>query len=398
MSKFDLNNPLDFARLTLSDAGALLNAFMPGVDPSDWNILEGSYNGVLFHVFVSKSDYQAALSNIQDSGGRRKVRYAFPYRDGQTTDDLGRKAESYSMDILIHGLRYQSGLSSLMREFNKPTPGTLIHPVRGKLTVAVDDFSIQHSSESRNAAILKVVFIEHNFTIGSFRELKDKTVKSALAKTLEAFGIIENAILQVQGQIKFAQSLKNQIVAALNEYNAGYAKTVSAINVSFNSRGSADIPTLLPVNDGGTLNPNGTLSTDTFPIAGPLSSTPSSVSQVSQPKSASELTSELNARRAEARAIMDAMLGQGANSLQMHNSVVGMRETLVLLQDALEAGIASSQSQVIQYVTPRVMSVREIAFANGIGVSRFAEIIILNPDLESINFVPKDRSLKVPIS
>ena len=86
MSKLDLNKPLDFARATMGDLGAVLQTFT-GQDAGDWDIQEASYNNVVFHVFASKQIYNGAISQINDSGGRRKVKYQFPYQDGQTTDD-----------------------------------------------------------------------------------------------------------------------------------------------------------------------------------------------------------------------------------------------------------------------------------------------------------------------
>ena len=135
MSRFDLGSSADFSRLTQQSLGSV-SQLIDGRDPGLWDLLEGSYNGVLFHVFRSKVDWQGALSQIQDAGGRRKVKYQYPYRDGQTTDDLGRKPGSFTMEIVIHGLRYMRGLAALEREFDKPTPGTLIHPIRGQMTVA----------------------------------------------------------------------------------------------------------------------------------------------------------------------------------------------------------------------------------------------------------------------
>lgn len=400
MSKFDLNNAADFARVTLSDTAAILQQFYPGENPDQWSILEGSYNGVLFHVFQSNSEYQAALSSVQDSGGRRKVRYSFPYKDGQTTDDLGRKPETYTMDVCIHGVRYLQGVAALLREFNKPTPGILVHPVMGRIQVAVDSWDITHSPEARNAAVIRITFIEHNFTIGTVSELKQKTLKSALAQALDGFQKIEAAIIAVQANVKFAQSLKNSISTALTNFNAGYAVILSQINVSFNKAGSADIPTLLPVNEGGLQNQNGSLASNTFPVAGPLASVPASElsSSTTAAVAASELTKSAVALRDELSATIRLMLSQGEDSLPMHDSIVGLRETLILMQTALEAGVASSQAQIVQYVLPRVMSLREVAFENGLPVNRYGDIAILNPALESVNEIPAGTSLQVPIS
>lgn len=401
MSKFDLNNGADFARVTLSDTENILAQFYPGQSPNAWSILEGSYNGILFHVFQSSSEYQAGLGSIQDAGGRRKVKYSFPYRDGQTTDDLGRKPYSYSMDLIIHGIRYMKGLGALLLEFNKPTPGILVHPVMGKIEVAIEDWTITHSSESRNAAALHVVFTEHNFTIGSISDSgQSATLKSALSKAINGFQKIQSAIIAVQGAVAFSQQLKNTISDSLERFQSNFASILSSINVSFNKAGSTDIPTLLPVNEGGLREPNGSLASDTFPVAGPLSDVPTTqlTSTTVAAVAATEITKQVVAERVRVASTIQLMLSQGEGSLPLHDAILSLRETLILMQDALEAGVASSQAQIVQYVVPRLMSLREIAFENGLPVGRYGEIAILNPSLESVNYVPKGTSLQVPIS
>ncbi len=263
MSRFDLSNAADFARLTGGTLGQLVSDFA-GRDPGEWQLLEGSYNGILFHVFQSKSDYQAALPRITDTGGRRKVKYSFPYKDGQTTDDLGRKPQGFEAEILIHGERYMNGVIRLMAEFNKPTPGEFVHPVMGKMTVAVEDIQISHSSDTRRAALLKVTFTEHNFSVGDLGLVKDPSVKGALAQALDAFQKIESAILQVEGAVSFARTIKNQIKQALDEYKFQFGVTLTAMNGIFNPGSSTDIPSLLPVNEGGTRNSDGTLEDPLF--------------------------------------------------------------------------------------------------------------------------------------
>ncbi len=401
MSRFDLNQPLDFARATMGDVGAVLADFAGG-DPTQWDILEGSYNGILFHVFQSKSVYQGALSKIQDTGGRRKVKYKFPYKDGQTTDDLGRKPNSFKMNIMIHGNRYMEGFNALLNEFDKPTPGELVHPIRGSLTAVVEDLEMTHSSEDRKAVVLEVTFIEHNFTIGSFRDFKDPSVKGALAKALETFAAVENAILQVEGVVKFARSVKNKIQNGLREFQLNYAKTLRDLNVAFNGGGSTDLPGLLPVNEGGTRNADGSLTTDTFLTvrtpSDPFQSVPVGSSSSSAALTTSQLTQNVNVLRDEVEAVIEdmktALDGQGA--LILYYEILELKRSAVLVQEVLEKGVASSKSQVIDYTLPRLMSIREVAFATGLDVNRVGEIDILNPELESVNYIPKGTVVKVP--
>lgn len=406
MGRFDLNDAADFARLTGSGPASVL-LDLTGRDPSQWDILEGSYNGVLFHIFQSKEAYQGALSQVSEQGGRRKVEYAFPYQDGQTTDDLGRRAESITLDIVIHGNRYLQGFTRLMKELQKPTPGVLVHPIRGDITCGMKDYQITHTSAQRKAVAIQLTMIEHNFTIGEFGRLgslKDSTFKGAIAKALAIFAEFDRAIANTQGAVFFAQSLKNKIVAALEDVKTGAAGLLAQMNQAFNSGSSADLPTLLPVNEGGTGtggSAGATFTTVTSPND-PFASVPQSVvsSSTSQAIAATQITKDVNTLRASIAAVIADISsgGGGQGALLMYDEILELKRSAVLLQDALEKGIASSQARIVEYVTPRVMSLREVAFANGLDVDKVLELDLLNPSLLSTNHIEAGTTLQVPVS
>lgn len=404
MSKLDLNNPLDFARLTLGNVGALIQDFA-GRDPTQWDLLEGSYNNIKFHVFTDTSEYQAALATVTDSYGRRKIKYKFPYVDGQTTDDLGRAPSTYSFDILLHGQRYLIGFQKLITEFNKPTPGTLIHPVLGKIVVAVETWEIVHTNEKRQAMMLKVFFTEHNFTIADFTKLKvaDKSVKSSLVKALEAFQKIEAALVNVEGAVTLVRTVKNRILQNLDIYNTSYGTTLTKMNRAFNNNSNTDIPSLLPVNEGGTRNPDGSTISDQFPIVrsinDPFNTLP--IDALQQPIASvitvQQLYKDLLNLRDSVTSIINDIKDNGA-ALELYDDILNLRQTAISMQEVFERGSASSQAQVVEYITPRLMTLREVAFANALNPNRVEDLDLLNPELESINYIPKATSVKVPIS
>lgn len=403
MSRFDLSSPADFSRITQQSLGQI-SQLIDGRDPAEWDLLEGSYNGVIFHVFRSKVDWQGALARVQDTGGRRKVKYQYPYRDGQTTDDLGRKPGSFQMEIVIHGLRYMQGFRAIMAEFDKPTPGVLIHPVRGQINVVVEDFQIAHTNDQRKAVALNVTFIEHNFTIGNIRDLKDTSVKSKLAAALEIFKKIDATINKIEAATLFVRGVKNQIKALLDQYKNTNGQVLTEMNVAFNlGAGSNDIPALLPVNDGGTRDSNGTVTTNDFlvvrSVSDPFNNLPVSLlSQTTQQALAAvQIQKQIESARDQATAIIEALIDNGG-ALEFYDDIVDIRASVNQVQDVFESGVASSNAQVIDYVTPRLMSLREVAFANGIPVERIQEIDLLNPSLLSTNFIEAGTSLKVPVS
>lgn len=440
MPKFDLSDAADFSRLTQGTLGNL-NSLFGGRDPREWDILEASYNGIKFHVFSLSTDYkgrdadtltgeqlearktvwQAGVGQVNDTGGRRKVKYQFPYRDGQTTDDLGRKPQSFEIEAVIHGPRYREGLNLLLREFDKPTPGKFVHPVHGELDVVVEDWGQRHSHENRKAVELRITFIEHNFTVGDIRKFDDASVKSALSKALAVFKFIDKAISKVEGAQLLARGIKNLIKSYMNTYKGDTARTLSRMNQTFNTKGgSVDIPALLPNNLGGTgiaTSASGGVSSGR---ATNLTSTSSSVvtdenfvvvRSISDPFNGipvadlnektvaaiavTELTKEVQIIREQAAAIIKAIQANGA-SLELHDTVVDMRQTIVLIQSVLETGIASSNARIFDYTVPRTMSLREVGFLNGITPDRVMELDLLNPSLLSVNYIEPGTILKVP--
>lgn len=402
MSRFNFQDPLDFTRLTSGSLGALVLDFA-GRDPSEWVLLEGSYNGILFHVFQSKTSYQAALPRMNDTTGRRKVKYSFPYRDGQTTDDLGRKPQGFEVEVLIHGKRYQEGLFALLAEFNKPTPGVLVHPIRGRIQAVVEDVSISHSSEQRQACMMKITFSEHNFSIGELGLEQKDTTKSALSKALAAFQKIQAIVTNVEGAINFTRTIKNRIKQSLEEYSFRFGTTMTNMNATFNQGSSTDIPSLLPVNQGGTFNSDGTVTSELFvtsrSVSDPFNSVP--VDQLT-PETATalavdEITKQVSALREEAAALINDIQDSGG-ALELYDDIIQIRQTVVLMQDVLEVGVKSSNAQVLDYLTPRDMSIREVAFANGISVEEVQQIDLLNPSLESVNFIAKGTRMRIPLS
>lgn len=405
----------DFAKNSFGGAIALLNQFNNGA-PQPWDIFEASYlsnasialkkDPVLFLIFESQASYSAAVSQIVDQQGRRKVKYQYPYRDGQTTDDLGRKPGAYTFNVLIFGDNYLVGLQNLISELNDPTPGILTHPIFGDIQVVPTDFSLTHSHEQRKAVQLSLSFEEHNFSIAQLTDITpvDKTVTSKLAKLAAAFGKIANVIDAVKANVQAVQSVKNGIVQSVQEFQTGFAALAASLNATFNP-GGPTLPALLPVNVGGLQNSDGTLNTTPSTVispSDPFASVPvSSLSQGAQVALATQtLSKNMQTQRDNITAIIESLkaVGNGQGGLVFHDNILDLKTIAIDMQDALEAGIASSNSRVVQYVTPWDMTVREVAFANGLTPGQGIEIALLNPQLGSLNQIPSGTSLMVAVS
>lgn len=414
MSNFDLNKPADFAKLTMSPIANV--AFqLAGLDPSKWDIKEASYNAVKFHVFISKEDYNAGLSKVSDKGGRRKVKYLYPYKDGQTTDDLGRKGYTYEFDAILHGQNYEQGLTDLLTEFDDPTSGTLVHPLYGEIEVVIEDWELTHEHESRQAVKLHLVFSEHNFSIGEVNDLSGGSssfLKKALNDALAAFAMIENVITEIQGKVTLANTIRSLLVNGMEYYKTGFAQNLAKINATFNPPKknktiqdvNNDLSSITHIAGGGNRKSDGTLASTTARVSispsDPFASVPlddlrlSTISAINT----KQAINDTNVLRDQAtdliKQLKSTLNGQG--SLEFFDQINAIKSSVILMQKALETGIKSSRFNIIKYDVPRTMSLREVAFLNGVALENVSEIEILNPFVLSTNFVEKGTVLQVP--
>lgn len=436
MSNLDLGTIPGFTGATstlaaTSNSLAQLAALF-GRPPEEWDIEEASFNDVVFHVFVSKQPWQGALSQIQDTGGRRLAKFMFPYTDGQTTDDLGRAPESFDLEIMLFGNNYLQGLVKLFRELQKSTPGELIHPVRGTVICRMESYSLVHSCEANKAVKINLKFVEHNFTLSSYGTIAlDKNLKSYLGDLAKAFQTLNAMVNKIKALTNFVNTIIGIASGLIETFQNLLALAGSNINTLFNKGSSTDIPTLKPVNIGGLLNTTATTATGavtqvTTNIATVTNSVFSLVTRTNDPMlkiPVEQLTTATaiaiaaqtvqkqveEARLAAENAIaylssiqansgqVDTTTQTVDGSIQFYDEILDIRKTVVTLQNAFELGLKQNKTRIIEYTTSRVMSIREIAFANNISIENISDIDILNPELLSVNNIPKNTVLKVPV-
>lgn len=454
----DLSKKADFLLATGSAISEVAGLF--GRDPSEWDIEEASYNNVPFLVFKTKVSWGGAVPTIRDSGGRRLSQLQFPYRDGQTTDDLGRKPEAFDVEAIIFGNSYVAGMKILLRELQKPAPGLLVHPVRGVVTCKMVDYELRHEHQSRKAVILSLRFVEHNFTLASYGRIADvKNFKSILSTLIAGFQVLNNLYNKVRAAVNLYNSVINTINTLVASYESAFSDTLVSLNQVFNKGTSIDLPALLPVNQGGVLLPDGTLSQgvitsasvpndpfrsvpvaqlqaaieasqQVFATAGTTGSSSFSTSDEGSQiagvstlgistETAANLSASLqsiiarnkvNSTRAIAQELIQTLeavqfnqpslkpLGeQSDGSLEFAPEILDIKRMNNLLQDAFETGAAAAQIGARIFTTPRLMTLREIAFAANISIDRVPEIDLLNPELDSTNYIAARTEIVVPL-
>lgn len=391
----DLAKPADFAKLTLSNASSLAN-LLSGGTVEVWDVQETSYGHenfqVKFHIFETPADYDAGVSGVDDKGGRRKAIFRFPYRDGQTTDDLGSQGREFEIKAIIHGKTYKTALKKLLFQLDQPQPGELIHPINGKIKVVPLDWNVTHSSESVQAAMITIKFITHDFEVSfdNSKKVIPKTFKNAISAAVGFFAKIDNVLNKVTSNILAATQLKNAAIAAIKSYKDLFNTSLQKMNATFNSDGtSTDIPALNPTNTGGV-----------FPVAGSLNSVLQSIpdsaitSNISIALGTQQATDNVKQLIANLNATI-VVMSDGDGAILFRDEILELKRSALAVQATLELGIQSSQAQIRNYKLPRLMSVREVCFANNLSLERVYDLEVLNPNLESLNFIPKGTIVKV---
>lgn len=85
-------------------------------------LLPASFKGVSFLMMSS---------NI--SGGRKDVKHSFPNSNKQTIEDLGLSPKVFSISAVITGENYLQDRDRLLSALEQGGPGTLVHPMYGRL-------------------------------------------------------------------------------------------------------------------------------------------------------------------------------------------------------------------------------------------------------------------------
>jgi hypothetical protein len=387
----------------LAGASNLLGS-LTGAISQQWDIDEGSYghNGlqILFHVFKTATDnFDAAVDQVQDTSGRRKIPLIFPYTDGQSTDDIGRNGEIFDVNVLIFGPNYKNQYKKLLKELNDPRPGDLIHPVRGKITVAANDWVTTHSSDKKQAVALRIRFIEHSFSV-SFSDIPNsKNVQSALTTAIGFVAKIANTVATVQSVAFVAIATKNLVASLLSKNGDDYSSTLTKLNQTFNPGNLSLIPGLAPTVAG--------QDPSLFSVATSPSNAFSGTAQVQTGQASQALTSALAAQQAvdtvaalrlsfaDSITQMAATEG-GQGSLIFYDQILILKQSVVSITKVLELGLQSSNNKIVNFTTPRDMSVREVCFANGLVPDNSIDVEVLNPNLLSLNLIPKGTLVLVP--
>lgn len=210
----------------------------------------GAFRGVPFH-----------LKNSSSTGGRRTVLNEFPLRDTPDTEDMGRRARQFSLTMTLIGPDYMDQRDRLIEALETAGPGTLMHPFRGELRVAVlGDYSCEESTEQGGLARVSVTFVESGETprpdsvvVQGFagNEAADALEEDALSEFLDKFAVagwVSSVAEEAQGMLGEAMSAVTDAV--------GYAEGLAGDAIGFAQNAAGKI-----MSGGGLLQGAGSFGT-----------------------------------------------------------------------------------------------------------------------------------------
>ena len=102
----------------------------------------------------------------------------------------------------------------------------------------------------------------------------------------------------------------------------------------------------------------------------------------------------------QARAAITAAIAEVNTNMGNYgyDIVVQYRGLATSIQQAVESSLAATQSLVTIYLVQQPMSLRQVAFANGLTADDQNAIEALNPYLASVNYIPAGTQVTVPVS
>jgi len=81
--------------------------------------------------------------------------------------------------------------------------------------------------------------------------------------------------------------------------------------------------------------------------------------------------------------------------LAFETQILDIKRIAILLQEAYDIGSAQAKLGIKTYTTPKLMSLREVAFVNNLDVEDVGMLDLLNAELDSVNYIPSGTEVIV---
>jgi len=102
------------------------------------------------------------LLSTTDSNKQSVVTHSIPYTNGGNVEGTGFDPQAFNFTAIFYGEYYESRLDNFENALRQSGDGELMHPIRGLLTVTVQDYQVKHLEDEVETARVDIVFIEQD--------------------------------------------------------------------------------------------------------------------------------------------------------------------------------------------------------------------------------------------
>lgn len=178
---------------------------------NDWRLQlkKASFNGVPF--LVDSHDMKL---------GRRTVQHDYPLRDKAYIEDLGRRAEEFTIEAYVLGSDYMAQRDALREQLVKAGAGSLVHPYLGQRVVALTDASLRETTSEGGMARFTLTFVETDDNL-------EPDSKTDTAQKLTAAA--DTAITAIENDFAGVFSVTNQIQSVVDDATQAVTDTLSGL-------------------------------------------------------------------------------------------------------------------------------------------------------------------------
>lgn len=207
---------------------------------ASWKITDGSYKGLTFHLAVPNKAQAYGVTSQEVTNERRIQVSEKALLDGADLQDFGRKAKTFTAEVIFFGGDYRSALKTFEDILDEPSTGTLILPDHAAVKAKYLKHTRKSSATEGDTTVLSVSWMEdQTAATPSPISRADQTAQEANVPLTE-YGVskVENQALTLLSLTKKGQALLadnvvlNKITQSLNAATATRVSINSVTNLT----------------------------------------------------------------------------------------------------------------------------------------------------------------------
>ena len=182
----------------------------------------GSFRGVEFFVAESAGQF-----------GRRNVLHEYPQKDKPSPEDLGRKAQHFSVEAYVLGSDFATQRDNLIVACEAEGPGVLIHPYYGKkYVILAEPAKVTETQDKTRIARISLAFVEAGdlpqptisedglSQVSDAADVLSDAAEGDFSSTFSALGLpdfsVQDAISKIKGAANTIESYRGNVSSIYN--------------------------------------------------------------------------------------------------------------------------------------------------------------------------------------